>query len=201
MSPSPPAHQEKTPSAVLPGSGLRTRKAFQAAEVPVSPGAGTVGQHVKTDFDASEDLVPEQAVQDEAAAAGQDAGADGSAAAAPGRRARARPGRQALHGQRLQHVLLRFLQRQPVRLPDNAELRHDEHEPGVPSAHAAVRVRAAPPGYPGLVTPGRPGSQPSRRHALVVRSTRTQRTVVPHGFGFAAMDRLFSFIQHVNNSR
>lgn len=97
--------QEETPRPLLPGSGVWAGAALQAAALPVRPGERAPGQLPETHLHPGQDLVPEQEVQMQEAAAGQDSG-DGrsspspppppTAAAQEGGCAGAGPGRQAL---------------------------------------------------------------------------------------------------------
>lgn len=96
------ADPEEAARALLTGAGVRTRAQVQAAALPVRARAGAPGQFLKAHIHAGQNLVPEPALQVQAAAAGQDFGAgrppSPRTAASQGSRARASAGREAVSG-------------------------------------------------------------------------------------------------------
>lgn len=66
--------QEETPRPLLPGSGVWAGTALQAAALPVRPRERALGKLTETYLHPGQDLVPEQEVQMQEAAAGQDSG-------------------------------------------------------------------------------------------------------------------------------
>ena len=75
----PRATAEEAARALLAGAGLRAGAALQAAALPVGSRARPAGQRAEAHVHAGQDLVPEPALQVQAATARPDSGAGGAA--------------------------------------------------------------------------------------------------------------------------
>ena len=89
MSPSTTEDKTTTSGTLLASADLRAGATLHATALPVGARPRTVGQRVEADVTAGEDMVPEPALQDEAAESGQVVGVRHLPLTATGRRARA----------------------------------------------------------------------------------------------------------------
>ena len=71
MSPVATADEKTSSGPLLAGPDLRTGAPLHPAALPIGSRPRTVGQRAQADVTAGEDLVPEQALQDEEAESGQ----------------------------------------------------------------------------------------------------------------------------------